>query len=300
FLFALAGIAVLDVIYRYRVRGSCDLFKILSGKTTARLLQIIVLVFSLCVFSSMLSGAASIGKRMLSLPYPLGVVLILALCLLIVVREIRAVASLGMWLAPLMIAGMLYIALKMQNGVGTVSGLHLFDVPAGMWPVDAFLYVCYNSVLNFIVMAEMLDWIKNRAIGWISGVLSGVILTLLLFIIHDAMLVNWRLLAVSELPMLSLAQTLGQTEGIIYSLVLFAAILTTAVSAGLCFMDGLKSMTGIKKGHSLALLACVSLVFAQQSFSQMVNNFFPLFGYAGVPFFLFILARWGKMLFYED
>ena len=145
FLFALAGIAVLDLILLKGVRGGSSLMQHIAGKRASTLMKGIVVFFSCCVFSSMVAGAAAVGEEMVGIPYQLGIFISLIICLLIVMKEVRAIASMGQWLAPLMIAGMLYIALSInQTPLGAFSYPTL-NFPAGVWMPDAFLYVCYNS-----------------------------------------------------------------------------------------------------------------------------------------------------------
>ena len=119
---------------------------------------------------------------------------------------------------------------------------------------------------------------------------------MLLFIINRALLINWRYLYANELPMLGLAKMLRKTQSIIYSVVLIMAIVTTAASAGLCFVDGMRNLMKINHKTIIAVLGVVCLILSQQGFSRIVANIYPLFGYMGIPIFLLVISRWIRVL----
>jgi len=190
---------------------------------------------------------------------------------------------------------MLYLGIRviMQSRPVFSAGKTVIDVN---WLIFAVLYVCYNSILNILVMASMYPWLTTRRTAIISGIVGGNALLVPMCILNKALYINFNSIHYAELPMVELSVTTGKLGFIAYSLILTFALLTTAISSGFCCVDRLAQ---ISRKPRWVLNICMGLIvipLAKQGFSNMIDKIYPFFGYIGSILFILLIYRWIKIL----
>ena len=101
-------------------------------------------------------------------------------------------------------------------------------------------------------------------------------------IINGAMLKNYQAVGTSEIPMVELARNIWKPLGIIYAVILVAAIFTTAISA----LYGITARVTTDNPKKKIVIACVISVCAMLlgfvPFSSLVGILYPIMGYMGL------------------
>lgn len=91
-----------------------------------------------------------------------------------------------------------------------------------------------------------------------------------------------------EIPIIYIASTLGKEIKHIYGLLILIAIFTTAISAGYGFLSNVA--VNRRKYGIISLIICVTSIFTSKlSFSSLISQIYPIFGYLGIMQIIFIL-----------
>lgn len=298
-LFSIAAVASLDIVYLYKVNSSRELLNIIGGRYFGRILEAISLIYTLCVYIVMIAGAAALCRRLTGLPSYAGMIMITVLCTVLLCFDIKGVLAASEVLTPVMITGMLYIGIRILIRTQPVFATLADGRHKGSWLVYAVLYVCYNSILNVLVIGSLRPWITTRKTAYISGIAGGTALLAVMFVLNHVLFINYGIIRGFELPMVELSADAGMISFIFYSLILAFALFTTALSSGYCCAESLERIT---KRPRWVLNVCIGLVvmpLAKQGFSVMVGKIYPLFGWIGSILFILLVFQWIKTLFYR-
>jgi len=297
-LFSIVAIASLDIVYLYKVNSSRELLSIIGGRYLGIILEIISLIYTFCVYILMIAGAAALWQRLTGLPSYSGIIILTLLCTVLICFDIKGVLAAGEVLSPVMIAGMLYIGIRIIIQSQPVFAAAANNMPEGLWLVYAVLYVCYNSILNILVMGSLRPWLTTRKTAYISGIAGGTALLAAMYVLNNALFINYGVIRHSELPMVDLSALAGKWSFIFYSLILAFALFTTAISSGYCCTERLEQIT---KKPRWVLNICIGFLvipMAKQGFSKMVGRIYPLFGWIGSILFILLVFQWMKTLLY--
>lgn len=295
-LFSVVAVASLDIVYLYKANSSRELLNILGGRYFGRILEFISLIFTFCVYIAMIAGAAALCRRLTGLPSFAGMIIITVLCTILICFDIKGVLAASEVLTPVMITGMIYIGISIIIRSHAVFAAAASAGHKRSWLVYAVLYVCYNSILNILVMGSLRPWLTTRKTAYLSGIAGGTALLAVMFILNHALFVNYGIIRDSELPMIELSAVIGKWSFIFYSLILAFALFTTALSAGYCCTERLEQIT---KKPRWVLNVCIGLLvipMAKQGFSKIVGKIYPLFGWIGSILFILMIFQWIKTL----
>ncbi|MDI9483492.1 MAG: hypothetical protein QM315_09960 [Bacillota bacterium] len=295
-LFSIAAIASLDIVYLYKVNSSRELLNILGGRHFGKILEFVSLIFTFCVYVVMIAGASALCHRLTGLPSYAGMLILTILSTILICFDIKGVLAASEILTPVMITGMLYIGIRIIIRSQPVFAAVINDSHKGLWFVYAVLYVCYNSILNILVIGSLRPWLTTRKTVYISGVAGGTALLTAMFVLNSALFINYHIIRDSELPMVELSVLVGKWSFIFYSLILAFALFTTALSSGYCCTERLAQIT---KKPRWVLNVCIGLLvipMAKQGFSKMVGKIYPLFGWIGSFLFILMTFHWLKTL----
>ncbi len=276
-LFSLLGKEILSKSFFLKEKTVQNYLETVFKKPLARFLSVVMTFFLAVTFCVMLSGSGAFFSQRFSLPIWVGVLLMDALCLLVFMFDLKGLSALSVAVTPLMFFGMIYVCLY-----GLFNESRAAFLPAvnhdGLFLPYAFFYVGYNMLTAAAVLVPTSALADNEKTAGRGGVLGGIMLgcTALLCVL---VLVGHESLWLSPLPMLLLSAEAGEMAHILYSLVLFCAMLTTAVSAGFSLIADLSRIGG--KGAAVTVcLAALPLSFVP--FSLLVRYLYPAFGILGL------------------
>jgi len=289
-LFAVIAVAVLDIVYFCKVKNSGELLGILGGRLVGKIFEYITLFFSFCIFIVMIAGAAALWYRLTGFSYTSGVLLMTFLCLLIISFNIEGILTVSEVLTPFMIAGMLYLGIKviLRSQAAFSQGTTLTN----NWLTYAFLYVCYNSILNILVMSSMFPWITTRRTSLYSGILGGSALFFAMWVLNQALYINFKTIRYTQLPMIEISAISGKWDFLIYALILALALVTTAISSGYCCKKGFEEITKKPRWLINVCMGMLAVPFANQGFSNVIDIIYPAFGYLGSSLIILLIIRW--------
>src|SRR5699024_6172456 len=160
-----------------------------------------------------------------------------------------------------------YLTSKNAYDFSNINGLDY--TKKGNFISSAILYFGSNSLLLIVVFSSLLPLLNNKKTAIIGGIAGGGILYILGISILYSMLLHYNEALYLDIPMLKISNDIGLGYGKIYSIILWVAMFTTALSNGFGFINRF-----IKKGNKLLILSIFSLStipLAKLGFARLVG-----------------------------
>lgn len=233
----------------------------------------------------MMAGSAAVFGEHFGLPARAGVWVVVALTSLVILGGLEGVLTANVFLVPLKFLAVAVISLAALFGSGDSANSLPAAQPgggvAGHWVLAGFLYVSYNMVVPVAVLSS-LGRIVPLKLGVAGGVLGGLLLGLAVSLVTLAGLTYLPEVASYQIPLLYLAGHLGVEFRRALGLLIWLAILTTAIADA----HGIASRLAPEGGSRYRFFgigACLlALPLSGFSFAGLVRLLYPLFGYAGL------------------
>lgn len=253
----------------------------------APLMHRFMMFYLFCGFFTMLSGCGALLSQSYMLPPLFGILLLLLLCFLVLSFDLKGIVALNAVLVPCMIAGILLLCL---NAIlfQTVPTFSLRQVTQGTL-FSAICYVSYNTVSAPSVLVPLQKNITPKGI-LTASVIGGFVLGFMILLIWLCQSLHFDALRDSEIPLLQLAAMSGRIQKHLYTLVLFMAICTTAVSQGFGFLASWKLTTFKKRVQGAFLFCLIAFPFSLLGFSGLVANLYSFFGILGLVWMVWIFV----------
>lgn len=233
--------------------------------------------YMLLIFSTMITAFGECLNQFLNFPKIYGVIFIDVVTIIILYFGAEGMIKLNVLVTPLIIAGIVF-ALFVNNSQSVFS--------YNNFATSAVIYASYNIISMPFVMVGLKNKLNSKKqMMWCSAIFGGIIFVLAFCIMK--IMKNTDVLA--SIPLLNAVKG---TYSCIFVFVLSMSMLTTAVSNGFGFVNGVL----LNKKVSLAILFVLAILFSLFSFEFIVKYLYSLFGYAGlyilfVNFYIFIKNR---------
>ena len=98
--------------------------------------------------------------------------------------------------------------------------------------------------------------------------------------------------AEAELPVLGILGMYSRLAGSLYGVLLWLAMLVSAVTAGFCFIDRVGSKISVGRRILTAILCAAAIPLSTLGFSKLIAAIYPVFGYIGM-FLMFVILLQG-------
>lgn len=299
FLFAWCGGQLMALAHRYRVSNYQDLLSIMGGSAISRLIDLGLACFLFLGISTMLSASGAVFHEHLHLPKSLGIAAAYLTVLLALLAGKRGLVYSYNILVPTKIMLLLiisaYAAFYVQPVHPDVMAAFVHSSIRFDWLLAAFLYVAYNFALAMVVLVEYqsLTRVKDSIIGAVSG---GVLLGALVLMMIIALNRHLPVVLHYQVPMLYVAGQISPLTKLVYSLVLWVGIITTAIANAYGITQRVAHLIGVR--YNVCLLGCLTLALpvSTRSFTALVGHIYPAFGVLGLSILLMVLY-WGSVKF---
>ena len=240
------------------------------------------IVFLFLIFVLMVAASGSLLEGLLGLPAlytGIGFALLSGTLSLFGVKGLVRIFS---SLVPLLVLATLVLSL----GVGVGGGWSPPGPATGgaRFVASALAYVSFNIVCSIPVLAPVGKHAPSRASIRLGTALASLALSAIAVVILLSLSARHSLWS-EDLPMLTLAVSLGRVEGALYGALLFGGIFSTGLTATTALH------THIARGKRLRvpavslimlLIAVLAVCVAQSGFRSLVGFFYPVFGYLGM------------------
>lgn len=296
-LFSIIGYVVLDKVYTERIKNYDELVFPMVGWTFGWIMEVIVTLFMLCLFCVMVAGMGNIVAVEFNIPFNRAIVIIAAICMAAMLTDMKGIVTINTVITPVLIIGILatgiYIIVFKDMSVVNFSGY--FSGISNNWLLSAVTYVSYNSIMSMVVMSSLLPYLKSRKVGIAGGILGGLMLCIMAFLINTVLFLFYPDVLTKELPMLDIVKEHNRGLSGGYTLVLGLAMFISAVTAGYYFIERISGRIKINM-KILTVIVCILVIPAAGfGFSNLISTIYPIFGYAGM-FMVFAVLLQGVKL----
>jgi len=283
-LFAIWGAVICELSARCRLTDYSDYLRFLLGGRAAFCIDLLISLYLFCTVFIMLSAGNALFTEHLGLHAGCGGWLTGIVALAVLWGGLESLVSFNVFLVPLkfLVCLAVFLLSRSLNGLAIQPGTVQIASMAPIFPhwVGATLFYAGFNMLGAMVVLVPLSQrglARQRLAGNLLGGMGLAVFALLIFHIllpFRDQVANW------EVPVLVVAGLVHPSLQWFYFVVLWAAILSTAVVS--CYGVAMRLRWYLSYRLALALILGISLFFARLQFSSLVRLIYPLFGGVGV------------------
>lgn len=283
-LFSFTGSIVLMSVYNKGIKDYRELIYMIFGSKIGKGIEVVVTLFLLSGFCIMVAGSGAVYKEQFNIPYVIGVYVMLFLSLLTFIFDIKGLSFINILLVPILIFGIIFIGLMvMIKSNFQFSNIYGAEVTqTGNWITSAILYFSYNSISAIVVLSSLSYMVNYRDNAIKGGIFGGIGLGFLAIFILIPILIYYTDINGIEIPMLKITEILGYKIKIVYSIIIWFAMFTTAIANGFGFIRRLKVLLNINQIKSILVLCIIAIPLSKMGFLKMVTVIYPFMGYLGL------------------
>lgn len=280
-------VLALMLTYIARSKGTADLGKLVSPVDNPKLESAIGYVLAAIYYTLIISMSAAGGSLLhqeLGLDRRIGGILIVLLVLVTVFGDFERLSrAFGVIIPFVFLLGISTILLVLFSGKFTQSGVTSGFKPSEMapyWWIAGVIFAAYNS-LGFITMAggcalSAKDSKTAYRGAFLGAFLPGVMTLLLL----TALLKDMAFSATLDLPMLGYSLRISKVLNVLYAVILYGSIYSTASSTFYGFSTKLPENRW--KKPVMVVAAFLGFGIGLSGFKKMVAYLYPPQGYIGI------------------
>ena len=294
FLFFFIGYSILILGRNLQANSHVDIVCFTNGRIIGSFIDIIITIFLFGGLAAMISGAGAIFEEQFHISPILGMLVMAIATLLTVITGTKGVINAISYVVPFLILSVLFIAITslLQNPITpqeiqTASSL---NGATAHWFLSAVNYASYNVVIAIAVLTPMGAKTSNKKNLFWGALLGAVGLGTGMIAIYFCMLTNIQNVYAMEIPMIEIAGKISLIVKILFAVVLFGEVYTTAVGN----LYGFVQRISLKVSKITLIIGTTILAFlvGQLGFSNMVKYLYPFIGYGGILFFIGVLYVW--------
>lgn len=285
-LFILTAALILYKTWRQRLGSYRAFLQCILPRWLAKPYAAVITAFLFVTYVAMISGSGALANERFHLPALAGSVVTSVVCFIVFAGNLKGISVLNTVLTPIMTAGMVIVsAALLTNYVSAAAMFGQTAAGSSIW--SAFVYVGFNLLTASVLLVSLRPLLNSGKTCVGGAVIGGGLLCICAVMVYFVLSLYTPVVGISQLPMLTLAGRLGNTARNLYSVVLYAAMLTTAVSCGFSLLQTIR-IVGLPHIWKCAILCSISIPFSLIPFATVVNTFYALFGYAGILLIIYV------------
>ncbi|SHH51810.1 Uncharacterized membrane protein YkvI [Caloranaerobacter azorensis DSM 13643] len=290
-LFSIIGSIILVSVYKNDLKGYQDFLVSMFGNKLSSVFEIIILFFLFGGYCVMLAGSGAIFFERFHLSYSIGIFIMGIATMVTFLFSIKGISIANQIIVPLLLAGIITMSMLVILKEGLVfSNYRGAEISiTGNWLTSAVIYVSYNCISVLVVMSTLSSIIPNKTEAIKGGLFGGLCLLVLAIFILIPLLILYTDVFHLELPMLKVAEYLGENGEKIYSLILWGAMFTTAIANGFGCIRRVSKIIKIDERLFSILFVFVTIPMAKIGFSRLISILYPLYGIIGIPILVSII-----------
>ncbi len=271
------------IIYIYarnnKIKNLNMLFSKLLNRWGASVSTFIITLFLFCCFSITSSGAGVLFEENMNLPYYFGVITILVVTFSAMQFNINGVFFVNSLLTPVIILCILIFTL-----LSSISGKDVFLNTGSRFVLPlwyALLYFGYNILSLLPITVSSCENAGRKSIinGFVSAFFVLLITGISMLVIMNNSLSQ---LENSNLPILDMFKDYSEICGNIYIIIMYFAMITTAVSCFYGFLENISSYVNIPHNFITVIGLIISFFITGFGFTGLVRKLYSFFGLMGI------------------
>ncbi len=232
----------------------------------------------------MLAGSGAVLNQYLGIPKNIGVAVGLVLTIIVIWGGVNRVLSVNLFLVPLklLVVCTIAVVVLIKGNAASASIIPADKSLDGVnWFWASILYVSYNMVVPLAALSTT-GRIVSRKIGISAGLCGGMVLGLATLLVTAAGLSFYPEIAHYPVPMLYLATSAAPIFKTFFAVLIWVAILTTAIADAHGFASRIAPAGGKLYKISGTGICIAVLPLANIGFVPLVQKLYPVFGCLGL------------------
>lgn len=250
-----------------------------AGKVSP-LIRAFMAIYMFCGFFVMMSACGALASQSFSAPPSHGIAILAIVCFVVFVFDVKGLVTINTILVPIMILGMTILCIHSAICDTLPVFANINSVRSNPL-LSSLCYVSYNTITAGAILVPLSKNTNKKTLYCAAGV-SSIVLGILIFIAWLALNIYFHKLSSSQMPLLDLAVAHGKFYETTYTIILFMALCTTAVSHGFGLLSKFKFRRASDRALASAILCLAAVPFAHFGFSDLVANLYSAFGYIGL------------------
>lgn len=250
-----------------------------------------VILFTVLI--NMTAACGAMLNQLFGINRLIGGVLIAVLVVVTVLGEFQRISKVFRFIMPVLFAAVVAVSIIVIISCEetAIEPKLLSPSPiAGNWVLAACLYISYNILAMIPIVATASVNAKSEKTAIMGSGLGGVFLGILAFVIVSALQRDMLFAQEADMPMLAYSTRVSSPVGLIYSVILFAAIYSSATSNFYGFTTKIKE--GPNKGRLVIAAAALAFLLGLVGFKNVVAYMFPIEGYLGFAIIAMIMMNY--------
>ncbi|GGJ97082.1 membrane protein [Lentibacillus kapialis] len=300
-LFAFLGMQITQIGSRLQTTSHKEVIYHICGKYVGTIIDYLVTFFLFGVASVMIAGSGSIFQQQIGISPMIGAFILTLLVILTLCLNVKKVISIISMITPLLLLLIFVIAIYSiitnQTGLAKLdSTISQHPSAAPNWLIGGMLYVSYNIAAGISMLAIIGGTVKNKKVASFGGLLGGLGLGLLLFLINLGLFMNAGVIEGAEMPTLLLASNLSPVLGFLMTIALLGMVYNTAVGMLYAFTARFVQPGTPRFKGSVIVVSVLSFCASFVGFTELVGSVYPITGYLGFILIvaIFIAWLWGR------
>lgn len=277
FLFGLLSYFVLEICVREKISSFEKFLGYIIPKKLAGITNFAVLIFMVLTLSAMSAAAGEIFNLLFDIDVFFAALIFSVICAIILMMSVEKITCINGVLGVIITAGIIIACLYIIN-------FRFFEaVPTSLTMIfSSVTYTSYNIAAALVLLCGMSLMLENKKQAACVGVFSGVGIFLILACLWGVVGLYYGKVELGEIPMLTIARRQPFLFSAFYSIILFLAVLTTAVSNGFGVAEYLKR--SLKKFWAVIITVILMFMLSFLGFGKIVD-----IGYRVCGWFLIII-----------
>ena len=261
-----------------------------SHEKINKIVQIIVDSFLIISYFIMIAAFSAYISQNYRISEYISVAVIVLICYIVFEKSLQGMMKINSIIVPFLLFFIIFLGAKNIPYVIQTKPLMQIQQESTNFLISSILYTSYNSIILIPVLVSLKTCITNKKQIKQISIITGITIIILSFCIYGLLLKNPSLVQKFELPLLEITKSFGTNYKYIYSFIIIASILTSAISAGYSF---LKNVSKTQKSYkiNLCLISIGAIIVSKIGFSKLVEILYPVFGLLGLLQILLLIYQ---------
>ncbi|MFD2831369.1 YkvI family membrane protein [Corticicoccus populi] len=267
------------------------------GKFMAKIFDYILIFFLYGLSVIMIAGTGSGLYDGFGVPTWLGTLITVIVLFFVMQLDFTNIVKVLGIITPFLIIAVLIIA--GYNVISPTIPLSEVDqytdisrTPSGVWIWDAITYAGLVVANSFSFMVIIGGQSRNHFISQRTALIGGLIFTGLVVLMTAGLVANLEVANAAELPTLLLADQIHPGVRILMAVVMVGVIFNSVIGVLFPFLKRFTAEYSPKYKILLLISLVVAYLVSFIGFVDLVNFFYPIFGYIGMFITIALFIRW--------
>ncbi|MEH6943913.1 YkvI family membrane protein [Bacillus sp. JJ722] len=296
-LFAFLGMQIVQLGSNMQTASHKKVIYHICGRYVGLAVDVLITFFLFGVTVVMIAGSGSIFQQQFGIPATIGSIVMTVITIATLLLDIKKIMSIISIITPFLLVIMIIVAgYSFFNMDYSFSQIQNYAEPssaaASNWVMGSLLYVSYNIAAGIAMLIVMGGTFTNKKeAGW-GGVLGGIGLGVLLFLINLGMLSDMPGIQGVDMPTLFLANEISPILGNILSIVLLGMVYNTAVGMLYAFTARFAPIETKTFKASVVVIGILAFLASFVGFITLVGTVYPVTGYIGFIVIIAVIISW--------